>query len=277
MNTQVDWSNWRRRLINISIVAAVILLLSVSSATSVLADGNNELNESFKFSVHGDVVAAGVGLRGTGTGIIQVDGIPTGATVERAFLYWATIGDSTDYEVTLDEEPVVDELIGTTGNTCWFNGDYDNFVFRADVTGLIPNPGNGAYTIDGLPDDLRNTDNDSQGASLVIVYSHPSAELRTIIFNDGAVSLKEDRPSYTHFIDGFEITDSINDAHITYIIGDGQEDDGISDYTSGAVLYNGGLIGTDIFDGTDGAYWDTYTMDVSSLTDESPANTTVNY
>ena len=118
--------------------------------------------------IFGDVTSAGVGLRGQGEGTINLSGVPDNTYVHNAFLYWATLGTSSGYaNPQLDGTTVNGQLIGTSADTCW--GASANYVFRADVTDLVR--GNGDYTISGLPDDLT-VGNDSQGASLVVVYGY---------------------------------------------------------------------------------------------------------
>jgi hypothetical protein len=232
----------------------------------VQANGNNALNQSARFDLNGDVVAAGAGLRGIGTGDIALSGIPSGASVIKAFLYWATIGTANTYtSPTLEGTSVDGELIGTSGDTCW--GAQHNFVYRADVTDLVS--GNGTFTIAGLPASLENG-NDSQGASLVVVFEDAAEPMRTIIINDGAVTLDFDQNTYTDEIQGYSADDPVTDAHITYLVGDGQ-----SSWDSGNVLFEGESIAQNVFTGVDGDFWGTLTFDVTSLVGITPATTTI--
>jgi len=259
--------NVNRRLTVLTMLLILGLLLgSLGTYQPVEANGNNQLATSQRFLLRGDVVSAGVGLRGLGSGNITLSGIPAGATVFRAYLYWATLGSANTFTTpTLNSEEVQGQLIGTSGDTCW--GVQHNFVYRAEVTGLVD--GDGTYTIAGLPDDLE-AGNDSQGASLVVVYRDVSAPFHNIIVHDGAVSLDFTTTSYTDMIQGFVPDDPITEAHITYLIGDGQVM-----WDSGNVLFNDTPIAEDVFSGTDGDFWGTHTFDVTDLTGNAPATTSV--
>jgi hypothetical protein len=236
------------------------------SAELTRADGNSVLAPSHSFTLQGDVTSAGIGLRNTGTGVIVIDDIPAGASVYRAFLYWATLGSVNTYNSpTLDGQEVDGELIGTSADTCW--GVQNNFVYRADVTSLVS--GNGSYTVDGLPDDLIQG-NDSQGASLVVIYSDEDQPFHTILINDGAVTLDFSVQTYTDIFDGFFPDSPVLEANITYLIGDGQ-----AIWDEGNLTFNDQAIGTDIFSGEDGDYWGTHTFNVTNLVSEAPVSTTI--
>jgi hypothetical protein len=254
-------NNFLRYALSGLILFSILMLPGVSPARG---DGNNALAASALFTVSGDVTAAGVGLRGTGTGTINISTIPGGATLVRAYLYWATIGSANTFTTpTLNGSLVNGDLIGTSGDTCW--GAQNNFVYRADVTNNVT--GNGTYTIAGLPNNLT-FGNDSQGASLVIVYELSGAPLRTIVINDGAVSLNFGRTSYTDTISGFNPDNPVTDAHITYLIGDGQ-----AQWDAGNLTFNGTSLASGIFSGVDGNYWGTHTFNVTGLV-ETPTNST---
>ena len=158
-------------------------VLSVTTGTPPA--GANQLSRFASFTLHGDVVAHGVGLTSVGQGTIEMSGIPGKATVAHAFLYWATLGNSAQYtSPTLNGRAVNGELTGVSADTCW--GVPRNFVYRADVTDIVR--GNGSYSIAGLPSSLV-AGNNSQGASLVVVYNSPGL-YRTIVIDDGAVTLR---------------------------------------------------------------------------------------
>jgi hypothetical protein len=259
--------NVNRRLSVLTMLLIFGLLIgSLGVIQPVKANGNNQLATSQRFLLRGDVVSAGVGLRGVGSGDITLSGVPAGAAVFRAYLYWATLGSANTFtSPTLNGEQVQGQLIGTSGDTCW--GVQHNFVYRAEVTGLVD--GGGTYSVAGLPDDLE-AGNDSQGASLVVIYQDASAPFRNIIVHDGAVSLDFNTTNYTDVIQGFVPDDPITDAHITYLIGDGQ-----IMWDSGNVLFNETPIAENVFSGTDGDFWGTHTFDVTDLTGNAPATTTV--
>jgi hypothetical protein len=252
-----------KRVFGFAIV--VLLLSSVMVTRPAQADGYGILSLSYLVSLEGDAVVAGVGLRGRGTGDIVVSGIPDGASVSKAFLYWATIGTlNTFTSPTLDGQPVSGKLVGSSGDTCWnANG---NFVYRAEVTSLVG--GNGTYTIAGLPASGVLVD-DSQGAALVVVYSAAGAARRTILINDGAATLDLDTHNYTDTIHGFVPDDPLTSAQVTYIVGDGQS------WLDGDITFNGSVLDTSAFAGSDGDYWDTLRYDVTSLTPMSPSTTTL--
>lgn len=188
------------RLVNkLALLFCLSLLLTLLNPVALataqdLKGGNNSLGQFRLFTLEGDVTVAGVGLRGVGYGDIVINDIPTGAIVHQAFLYWATLGTANTYtQPNLNGQPAPGQLIGTTGDTCW--GVQNNFVYRADVTSLVS--GNGTYTVSNLPSNLT-TGNDSQGASLVVIYRQTGNPLRTIIINDGAVALNLSNPDYTN-------------------------------------------------------------------------------
>lgn len=261
--------NDKRHLVWLAALAIPALLLAAFWVPrTTYADGNGDLGQSARFILHGNVVSAGVGLRGAGSGTIMLDGIPEGADVIQSYLYWATIGSANTYtSPTLDGFDVNGKLIGTSANTCWSNA-LNNFVYRADVTGLVTE--DGAYTIAGLPDNLA-AGNDSQGASLVVIYSDTSDPIRTIVINDGAVTLDLLTHEHTDTIASFNPDDPVTEAEVTYLVGDGQ-----SIWDNGNVTFNGESIAENVFTGSDGDYWGTLSFDVTDLSPDSPSSTTIN-
>jgi hypothetical protein len=233
-------------------------------------DGDNTLERSYRIVIQGDVTTAGVGLSGTGEGDIVINDLPSGAHVREAFLYWATIGSANTFtSPTLNGNSVDGSLIGRSANTCWDNLQ-NNFVYRANVTSLV-DENTTTYRVAGLPGNPRTEgNNDTQGASLVVVYSDPGEPFRTIILNDGAVSLNFDQTEYTDTLDGFTPDDPVSEAKVTYLMGDGQ-----SQFDNGDVTFNGTSIATNIFNGVDGDYWGTITIDVTGMEPSDPSTTTI--
>ena len=206
-------------------------------------------------TVTGDVTSAGVGLRGIGTGTISLTGIPAGATVQRAFLYWATLGTAGTFTApTLNGTSLTGSLIGQSDDPFW--GSFQSFAYRAEVTALVT--GNGTYTVAGLPA-AGPTVNDSEGANLVVIYSLPGAAARMVTINDGAVTLAGSRLQFhTTPLSGFVAADPPTGAHLTFVVGDGES---ITPEYAGVDTT---LLATDPFSGSDGNFWDTRTSDVSA-------------
>ena len=97
------------------------------------------------------------------------------------------------------------------------------------------------------------------GASIVVIYSLPTAPLVTIVINDGMVALHARPQSYTTTLSGF-VAPSSPTAKVTFIAGQGEPQWNLDwEYFNGKQLAKNGL------DGSDGSVWDTDTYDVSSL------------
>jgi hypothetical protein len=67
-------------------------MASPASAT-LAAPSGSDLSPFNTFLVAGDYAIAGVGVRGSGTGLIHMAGVPANANIHAAYLYWATLGD----------------------------------------------------------------------------------------------------------------------------------------------------------------------------------------
>jgi hypothetical protein len=133
-----------------------------------------------------DFVAAGVGTRNTGSGTINLQGAPPGAVRVRANLYWSTIRDGfavpLNEIITFNGVNVVGTLIGVTPSPCWPG----NFLaaYRASVAALTLPGINGQYRVSNMPSSVTNGRDPwltalaprpySEGASLVVIYSHIS-------------------------------------------------------------------------------------------------------
>lgn len=115
-----------------------------------------------------------------------ITGIPLGAIIEKAFLWSGTSGNGDPVTATVQNPTSSSSsfpmtLIASGPNKCW--GYPGSHSYRADVTSIIS--GNGTYLISGLP---TGTLNDTDGATLFIIYIDPSATYTgTISISDGSI------------------------------------------------------------------------------------------
>ncbi len=226
------------------------------------------LNPSFTVTLPGDYVSAGVGLRGGtapffGSGLttagITISGIPSGAAVVRAFLYWGMLDNGIESslgQLSLNGTPVSGSLIGAGPDTCW--GRSNSFTFRADVTPLVT--GNGTYTLTGVATGGSIL---PEGASLVVIYQSTGLPTKTVILADGNISIPIGTARGTTSFSGFTTTGPVS-AATTFMVGDGQA----PQFGTTPVTFTGSL-GTlslpGLFAANDGPIWDTDTFDVSSV------------
>lgn len=272
-----------RKIIVLFAAAAMVMVAAPALPDDDMGGGSdaagvavaNSLNPFFTTTQAGDYVAAGEGMRGSGSGTITIAGIPAGATVTNAFLYWAILGTApapaSFANGAFDGNGIVGTAVGSGPDTCWGGVD-STFAYRADVTAYVP--GNGSYSLSGFASGAGAL---NEGASLVVLYTDPAAtEMRDIVIYDGAdiiefavssVSTNMTVPTVLGF----------GSAKTTYIVGDGQ------DIFSDDTLFNGIIIASDAsgfgdttsLEGSDGPLWDTDTYDVTSLINAGDTSITV--
>ena len=148
-----------------------------------------------------DHVANGVATRNAGFGTIRLRGAPNGATRVRAFLYWGEIITgpiALSQTVLFNGVPVTGRLIGVSPPPCWPGTAF--VAYRASVIALVTPGINGDYRVSRLPSSIVDGRDPwlhapvpaptplSEGASLVVIYSHPSVPLAARVFiNNGAI------------------------------------------------------------------------------------------
>ncbi len=192
---------------------------------------------------NGGYVAAGTGLWSTGSGTIQISGIPEGATIEKAFLYWA-YGEYYWPSTVISFEGV--DLEGEFAGV--IETINDSGMLREDVTSLVSGNGDHQVSVGG--------GSRFDGASLIVVYQSPSSPLTKIILNDGAdYTLDPDSATdFQEFAFGSGST-----AEITYVVANGHPN------AAEEYFFNEQVIATGDGDGSDGSLWDTDTYDVTNL------------
>jgi uncharacterized repeat protein (TIGR01451 family) len=183
---------------------------------------------------------------------ITIAGIPAGATVQRALLYWMISGGS-DTTATINAAAVNGVQVATAGNTCW--GPSNSPTFRADVTPQVT--GNGVYTIAGLPSSTVANGADTNGVALVVVYQNPaSGNVRRVMIRDGAISTD---------VVGEVVVDTFTGvaaplasaAQFHLVVGDGQA------FPDGNVVFNGVTLASNQWNGSDGSLWDVRSYNVT--------------
>ncbi len=239
-------------------------MLADSTGADALGELSKTLNQAaptvgnlipfISTTLPGDYVASGVGLRGTTGGNITISGIPTGATIQNAYLYWGMLDDGEDASLanlSLNGNPVLGTRIGHGPDTCW--GRTDSFSYRADVTSLVT--GNGTYSLTGVANGGFIL---AEGAALVIIYNAGGSSFRTVMLSDGNVVLPAVFNGQAIF-SGFTATAPVS-AKTTFMVGDGQGFGNPAFFTGS----NGTATFSNPFVGSEGLYWDTLTFNVSS-------------
>ena len=95
------------------------------SSGSGAQSGSDEagLATNIVHDVHGGYVASGVGLRNRGSGNIVLGGIPSRATVTKAYLYWNILGGSTpgsNFSVgRIGRTQIRGAFLGQGDSPCW--------------------------------------------------------------------------------------------------------------------------------------------------------------
>jgi gliding motility-associated-like protein len=170
---------------------------SPSNPNPTPQNGNGTLGQIYNFSKCGLGFASAsqrIGKRFTPQGVNQpapfvISGIPSCAVIEQAYLWAEGSGNGAAQTATITNPASVTQsfpmtIVGTGPDKCWgYSGSY---TYRASVTSIIS--GNGTYNISGLLTNPPTAGNDMDGATLVVIYSDPSANYRgSMVIHDGAV------------------------------------------------------------------------------------------
>jgi len=243
------------------------------------------------YSLHGGYTAAGVALRNKGAGTIALTGIPVGATVYRAFLYWNIVDytQQTRHKYLYFKGVYIGgSFIGADHQPCWISDWGASYSYRADVTSLVK--ANGNYTISGVASG-RTTGVDpwnssyttltplAEGASLVVIYAKSSLPTTQIYIWDGAAAGGTVTP-YIAVGPMSSISNPVGPAKTTAIVADGQNSAAGPNLTvNGQVVAGSDFAGTDTKYGggsyTYGNLWDTRTYNVGKYLNPYPGITSV--
>lgn len=248
--------------------------LGAARAGAEPQSGNEALGLFRTVTLNGGYVAKGAGLRNTGYTFIPLDGVPAGATVTEAYLYWTVLSSTATRSLPrgyFNGNLVTGTKIGTSGTMNW--GPSQTFSYRASLPAAWIS-GNKAYTLTGFASGSWKAEDTlasatpplAEGATLVVIYSKPSYPLTTIKIYDGAVSLNVPGESYALTINGFTATNPVGPSSATFFGGDGQS------YADGPTTFNGNTLASVTWGGSDpkfgpasnGNLWDTHTASVGS-------------
>lgn len=124
----------------------------------------------------------------TNSSSATLSGIPAGATITAAYLYWAGSGSTGDFSVTLDGSNLAADRTFTETFTAG-GTSYDFFSGFEDVTTLVAAKGNGSYTFSNLSVNNGNphcpVSAVLSGWSLLVIYEHAAEPLRVLNVFDG--------------------------------------------------------------------------------------------
>jgi hypothetical protein len=252
-------------------VALGFVLVFVFAQTGSAQNAANQLQFGENYFVTGDYVVTGVGLRGLGgksgyatntltmpdATSVPATGVPVGADVVAAILYWQTVessqnafvgqngffrpvfkgGPATGYSITgvvlgNPNAPTSWSSGGCSGNA---QGSKTIRTYRADVRPFLPQDANGnilagnsqnkvTYEV-SLPDSGKGGGAPiTLGATLVIVYRAitPSLPLSSVVIYDGAAAPGNTSSSFSQTMQGFYQAAATPISKLTHIVGNGQ-------------------------------------------------------
>lgn len=226
-----------------------------------------------------DFATAGTGgLRGTGTGTINVAGV-TG-TVNQSYLYWQGPTNSTDPNanaaVTVSGNNITGTNIGFSDDNFW---GFDNGqAYRAATTGIIN--ANGAYALGNF---TKLPSVEANGAATAVFFDDGNtANNRDVVIfngNDSNFLSAFDSAGWSFTLSGINYTSG--SAFLTLFVSDGQDfganDDGAL-RINGVELASGGIFQGDSLPGAsvgNGNLFDIKTFDITSFLTPGINNLTV--
>lgn len=254
-----------------------------------LVAADSDMHFFTSYTLPGGYVASGVAMRNLGAGKIIIKGIPRGATIEAAFLYWGIINPTaTDAMAagSFNGNAIKGINYSIGGDPCWYTGSM--FAYRADVTEFVT--GNGTYNLSGFASGITTGSSPwdgvaaplCEGATLVIVYRRETSFVQTIVLYEGCPLFFGDL-RYGFTMGGF-VADPVKKATLTIFGADGQDGVGggpIKDIDKEFLEFNGTIIAqpNSPWNGADGQplpqLWDTHTYNVKSLVAKGSKQVTV--
>lgn len=284
-----------------ALVALIVASLAGLQSQQVRLEAQTASTLRFftNYFITGDYVVGGVGLRGLGvngtaTASVTLAGVPEGADILAAFLYWQVVATHPDtgalgarfngFELRTPDGPIgrVATFQGITpcfnpGGATGPSGPERTYTYRADVLRFFDLGQDGKPVVNGshqvqLPDSGPNGLNVPMalGATLVVVYRDATRPLNAIVLYDGGVALNNEQRTLTQTLEGFyqpAIDPARRQATISYIVGSGQ-----ADKNETLLLPDGGFVASP-FSAAAGALWDTWTYPVGIGSGPSVATT----
>ena len=247
-------------------LCGLAILLLMAFMPTAFAQATPPLNFENNYFVTGDYVVAGVGLRGLGVNgfatkqftmpdanSVPSTGVPSGADIVAAFLYWGEVessqtpfagqngffrpvfagGPSKGYPITgvvlgNPNAPVSWSSGGCSGSS---QGSKTMRVYAADVSKFLPQDAqenvqaNGTYEV-SLADSGSNGGGAplTLGASLIIIYRAitPSLPLTSVVIYDGAFAPANGPSTMSQTMQGFYQAAAGAVSKLTHIVGNGQ-------------------------------------------------------
>ena len=227
--------------------------IRVLTASTRLADTGMRPGAQFELA-NGGVTSQGVSLAtragAASTGSITITGLPAGAIVQHAALYWMTIGGP-DNTAVFNGVSRTGTLVGASKDSCWnINQLGANRVYRhVFPTGVVT--GNGTFTVSGVggADGI-----DGQGASLVLVFrtNSPLARTAQITIRHGAATANGTTPTMSNVFTNLDVPLQPLFASLNTAVADGQ-----AFATEGPMTFQGQAVSAaNAYDGSDGPLWD---------------------
>jgi subtilisin family serine protease len=218
--------------------------------TALASLGDWGLDKAYTEALDGGrIFSEGTGLRRLAAGgqplPITIAGIPFGAKVKNAYLYYMTAGGADiDSRVTFAGGSVPAVLFGASRPLCkGYGSSGATRTYRADVSALVP--GNGTYTVGGVGVTATGV---PLGASLVVVVRQPGLPLKRIVINHGAMTA----PPGEQMAHSFALVSSpIKEVELHVGLGDGDGGTETSMSLGGSTM-----ITANAFSGSDGSSWD---------------------
>jgi MSHA biogenesis protein MshQ len=157
---------------------------------------------------------------GSTSGSATLSGIPNGATILAAYLYWAGSSSTPDYTVTFENSPITATRQYTSATS---GGGFNYFAGAVDVTSAVISKRNGTYSFAGLTVENGSPYCASEavlgGWALMAIYSDTGETFRVLNVYEGLQYVQNS--SVTLGLSNFQIPNPIGSAtgriaHLTW-------------------------------------------------------------